>query len=161
MVDAAITRGIADPDRLGIGGWSQGGYMAAGAVTRTRRFKAAIMGAGVSDWGTMAMTSDLPCFESEIAGGAPWDGVERRRPIELSPIYAVRGATTPTLILHGEKDERVPLNQATGLYRALRASDVPVELVVYPREPHGIGERNHQIDIVCRVRSWYGRWLTS
>jgi len=161
MVDAAIKRGITDPDRLAIGGWSQGGYMAAVAVTRTRRFKAAIMGAGVSDWGTMAMTSDLPCFESEIAGGAPWDGVERRRPIELSPIYAVRGATTPTLILHGEKDERVPLNQATGLYRALRASDVPVELVVYPREPHGIGERNHQIDIVCRVRSWYGRWLTS
>jgi len=159
MVDAAIARGIADPGRLGIGGWSQGGYMAARAVTRTRRFKAAIMGAGVSDWGTMSMTSDLPCFESEIAGGAPWDGLERRRPIELSPIYAARDVTTPVLILHGEKDERVPLNQAIGFHRALRSASVPVEFVVYPREPHDITERNHQIDVLRRVRTWYDRWL--
>jgi dipeptidyl aminopeptidase/acylaminoacyl peptidase len=67
--------------------------------------------------------------------------------------------STPVLILHGEKDERVPLNQAIGFHRALRAQDVPVELVVYPREPHGIGERNHQIDVLKRVRSWYDRWL--
>ena len=63
------------------------------------------------------------------------------------------------LILHGEKDERVPLNQALGFHRALRAHDVPVELVVHPHEPHGIGERNHQIDVLKRVRSWYDRSL--
>jgi dipeptidyl aminopeptidase/acylaminoacyl peptidase len=107
----------------------------------------------------MVMTSDLPGFEGEISGGAPWDGLEQRRPVELSPIYHARGASTPVLILHGEKDERVPLNQAIGFHRALRAHDVPVELVVYPREPHGIGERNHQIDVLKRVRSWYDRWL--
>jgi dipeptidyl aminopeptidase/acylaminoacyl peptidase len=117
------------------------------------------MGAGVSDWSTMVMTSDLPGFEAEISGGAPWDGPEQRRPVELSPIYHARAASTPVLILHGEKDERVPLNQAIGFHRALRAHDVPVELVVYPREPHGIGERNHQIDVLKRVRSWYDRWL--
>jgi dipeptidyl aminopeptidase/acylaminoacyl peptidase len=159
MVDAAVEHGIADPTRLGIGGWSQGGFMSAWAVTQTRRFKAAVMGAGVSDWRTMVMTSDLPGFEAEISSGAPWDGPEQRRPVELSPIYHARAASTPVLILHGEKDARVPLNQAIGFHRALRAHDVPVELVVYPREPHGIGERNHQIDVLKRVRSWYDRWL--
>ncbi|HEY4388148.1 MAG TPA: prolyl oligopeptidase family serine peptidase, partial [Ktedonobacteraceae bacterium] len=73
-VDAAIARGIADPEKLGIGGWSQGGFMSAWAVTQTQRFKAAIMGAGVSDWGMMVMSSDIPDFEQELGGSAPWDG---------------------------------------------------------------------------------------
>ncbi len=158
-VDAAVARGIADPERLGIGGWSQGGFMTAWAVTQTRRFKAAIMGAGVSDWGMMVVTSDVPDFEQELGGSAPWDGVGPHPHARLSPISFARAVTTPVLILHGQKDERVPLSQAIGFHRALRAQDVPTELVVYPREPHGIGERAHQIDLLRRVRSWYDRWL--
>ncbi len=158
-VDAAIDRGIADPERLGIGGWSQGGFMTAWAITQTDRFKAAIMGAGVSDWGMMVQTSDVPDFERELGGSAPWEGIGPHQHAKLSPISFARQAKTPVLILHGEKDARVPLSQATGFHRALREYGVPCEFVVYPREPHGIGERAHQIDIQQRVRSWFDRWL--
>ena len=161
-VDAAVERGIADPDRLGIGGWSQGGFMSAWAVTQTRRFKAAVAGAGPTDWGMMVLTSDMPGFERELGGSAPWDAPEPHglhHHATLSPITFARNVATPVLILHGEKDERVPLSQATGFHRALREVGVPVEFVVYPREPHGIKERAHQIDLLRRVRSWYDRWL--
>lgn len=158
-VDAAIERGLADPEHLGIGGWSQGGFMSAWAVTQTERFKAAIMGAGVSDWGMMVMTSDVPDFEQELGGSSPWDGESQRLHLARSPITFVRNVTTPVLILHGENDARVPLSQATGFHRALKKQGVPVEFVVYPREPHGVAERAHQIDILKRVRCWYDRWL--
>jgi dipeptidyl aminopeptidase/acylaminoacyl peptidase len=158
-VDAAIERGIADPEKMGIGGWSQGGFMSAWAITQTQRFKAAIMGAGVSDWGMMVMTSDVPGFEQELGGSAPWDGEEQRRHLELSPITFAKNVKTPVLILHGEKDARVPLSQATGFHRALRSQGVPSIFVTYPREPHVIAERAHQVDILQRVRGWYDRWL--
>ncbi len=158
-VDAAIERGIADPDRLGIGGWSQGGFMTAWAVTQTNRFKAGIMGAGVSDWGMMVMTSDLPDFERELGGSAPWEGLGPHQHAKLSPISFAHQVKTPVLILHGENDARVPLSQATGFHRALREQQVPTEFVIYPREPHSISERAHQIDVLRRVRSWYDRWL--
>ncbi len=161
MVDAAVAGGIADPERLGIGGWSQGGFMSAWAVTQTNRFRAAIMGAGVSDWGLMVQTSDVPDFERELGGSAPWDGVGPHPHAAISPISFARDVKTPVLILHGENDERVPLSQAVGFHRALRETEVPTELVVYPREPHGIRERAHQIDLLERVRSWYDRWLNA
>lgn len=158
-VDAAIERGISDPECLGIGGWSQGGYMTAWAVTQTNRFKAAIMGAGVSDWGMMVLSSDLPDFEQELGGSAPWDGPEQRQHQRSSPITFATHVKTPVLILHGENDARVPLSQATGFHRALRKQHVPTEFVVYPREPHSINEYAHQLDLLQRVRSWYNRWL--
>jgi len=161
MVDAAVAQGITDPERLGIGGWSQGGFMSAWAVTQTNRFKAAIMGAGVSDWGLMVQTSDVPNFERDLGGSAPWDGAGPHPHAAISPISFARNVKTPVLILHGENDERVPLSQAVGFHRALREFGVPTELVVYPREPHGIRERAHQIDLLGRVRSWYDRWLNA
>jgi dipeptidyl aminopeptidase/acylaminoacyl peptidase len=158
-VDAAIERGIADPERLGIGGWSQGGFMTAWAVTQTDRFKAGVMGAGVSDWNMMTLTSDMPTFESVLGGSSPWDGVGPSRAAELSPISFATRAKTPLLMLHGKNDERVPVSQAIGFERALRDRNVPVQLVVYPREPHGVRERAHQRDILRRVLDWYDRWL--
>ena len=158
-VDAAVERGIADPQRLGIGGWSQGGFMSAWAITQTRRFKAAIVGAGPTDWGLMAATSDLPTFERSLGGSVPWDGVGPHRHAQLSPISFARDVKTPVLILHGQNDARVPLNQAISFHRALRDVGAMAELVVYPREPHGITERAHQIDLLKRVRAWYDRWL--
>src|SRR5436309_11270873 len=158
-VDAAIARGIADAERLGIGGWSQGGFMSAWAVTQSDRFKAAVMGAGVSDWGMMVMTSDVPDFERELGGSAPWEGPVVHQYMKLSPITFAHHVKTPVLILHGEKDARVPLSQAIGFHRALREHHVPNEMVIYPREPHSIAERAHQIDLLKRVRTWYDRWL--
>lgn len=158
-VDAAIERGIADPERLGIGGWSQGGFMTAWAVTQTDRFKAGVMGAGVSDWGMMTMTSDMPTFEATLGGDRPWDGPGPHNAAHLSPISYAKHARTPLLMLHGKEDARVPVTQAIGFARALREQDVPVQLVTYPREPHGVRERNHQRDILRRVRAWYDCWL--
>jgi dipeptidyl aminopeptidase/acylaminoacyl peptidase len=158
-VDAAIESGIADADRLGIGGWSQGGFMTAWAVTQTNRFKAGVMGAGISDWGMMSMTSDVPTFESVLSGDRPWDGPGPHNADRLSPISYAANVETPLLILHGKEDARVPVSQAIGYERALRERGVPVQLVTYPREPHGIRERAHQRDLLRRVRGWYARWL--
>lgn len=157
--DALIERGIAEPSRLGIGGWSQGGFMTAWAVTQTHRFRAGVMGAGVSDWGAMVSESDLPTFEAMLGGGAPWDGVGPHHFATISPLSYAAAVQTPVLILHGERDARVPLGQARGFFRALRAAGVPVEFVTYPREPHGVAERLHQRDILRRVLAWYTRWL--
>jgi acetyl esterase/lipase len=159
MVDAAIARGIADPERLGIGGWSQGGFMTAWAVTQTDRFKAGVMGAGVSDWNMMTMTSDLPTFEAALGGDRPWDGPGPHNAARLSPISYAKNAKTPLLILHGKNDARVPVTQAIGFQRALQEVGVPLQMVTYPREPHGVRERNHQRDILRRVRAWYDQWL--
>jgi dipeptidyl aminopeptidase/acylaminoacyl peptidase len=159
MVDSAIDRGIADPERLGIGGWSQGGFMTAWAVTQTNRFRAGVMGAGVSDWNMMTMTSDMPTFEAALGGDRPWDGPGPHNAARLSPISYAKNARTPLLILHGRNDARVPVTQAIGFERALREGGVPVQMVTYPREPHGVRERNHQRDILRRVRAWYDRWL--
>ena len=158
-VDAVVERGIADPDRLGIGGWSQGGFLSAWAVTQTDRFAAAVMGAGVSDWGMLTMTTDVPTFEARLGGDRPWDGPGPHQADRGSPISYAGARRTPLLILHGQEDARVPVSQAVGFHRALRDQDAPVELVTYPREPHSIRERRHQEDLMRRVRDWYVRWL--
>jgi dipeptidyl aminopeptidase/acylaminoacyl peptidase len=158
-LDRLVADGVADPDRLAIGGWSQGGFMSAWAVGQTDRFKAAVVGAGPTDWGMMAATSDMPTFEADLGGSRGWEGIGPHPHDAISPISFAHRVKTPVLILHGEKDERVPLNQAEFFARALREFGVPHEYVVYPREPHEIGERNHQIDLLRRVRAWYGRWL--
>jgi dipeptidyl aminopeptidase/acylaminoacyl peptidase len=158
-VDVLVGKGVADPDRLAIGGWSQGGFMSAWAVTQTDRFRAAVMGAGVSDWGMMVAESDLPSFEASLGGSTGWEGPGPHRHDALSPISFAARVRTPTLILHGEKDERVPVSQAGFFARALRAGGAPFELVVYPREPHGIEERNHLLDVLRRWREWLARWV--
>jgi dipeptidyl aminopeptidase/acylaminoacyl peptidase len=145
---------VADPERLALGGWSQGGYMTAWGVTQTARFRAAVVGAGPIDWGMMVAESDLPTFEASLGGSAGWEGPGPHRHDELSPISYAHRVTTPTLILHGEEDERVPVSQARFFARALRAHDVEFELVSYPREPHAIGERNHLLDLLRRWRKW-------
>ena len=159
-VDAAVEAGIADPDRLGIGGWSQGGFLTAWAVTATDRFRVGVMGAGVSDWGMMAATSDLPDFEAALGGSRPWDG--------LGPHHAaarladlVRGtAHTPLLILHGAEDERVPLSQAVAFHRALARPGRAGRAGLLPaRAPRASGERRHQVDVQERVVRWFDRHL--
>jgi dipeptidyl aminopeptidase/acylaminoacyl peptidase len=160
-LDAAVERGITDPKRVGIGGWSQGGFMTAWAVTQTDRFRAGIAGAGPTEWGWMAATSDMGRFEAILGGSTPWDGPGPHRHAEVSPLSYARHVTTPLLILHGENDARVPVSQATSFHRALRRLGTPLEMVIYPREPHGIEERNHQIDLMRRVREWYGKHLAS
>ncbi|WP_326823859.1 alpha/beta hydrolase family protein [Streptosporangium sp. NBC_01756] len=158
-IDLLIAKGVADPDRLGIGGWSHGGFMAAWAVGQTNRFKAAVMGAGVSDWGMLLATGEYGRLEAGLGGSCGWEGAGPHRHDQVSPISYASKIRTPVLILHGEDDTNVPIGQATYFHRALRTYGVEHEFVVYPREGHSILERNHQLDVLQRTRTWFDRWL--
>jgi dipeptidyl aminopeptidase/acylaminoacyl peptidase len=159
VVDSAVAAGIADPDRLGIGGWSQGGFLTAWAVTATDRFRAGVMGAGVSDWSMMAATSDLPAFEAALGGSTPWDGPGPHHAALGSPISYAARRRTPLLILHGAEDRRVPHSQAVAFHRALAGQEAPLAMVTYPREPHVVREQRHQVDVQRRVVEWFDRFL--
>jgi len=147
-VDMLEREGVIDPQRLMIGGWSYGGYMSAWAAAHSGKFKAAIVGAGVIDAEGMALTSDIPDFMPRYFG----DPLLNRETYDHhSPLRHARKITIPVLILHGERDERVPLFQGQMLYRALKFNGVQVEMVVYPREPHWFVEYEHQRDVQERV----------
>jgi dipeptidyl aminopeptidase/acylaminoacyl peptidase len=154
---AMVERGIADPERLGVGGWSWGGYLTARVVTMTTIFKAAVMGAGLSNMISDHGTGDIPQANLLFYPGHPYEHMDHYW--MSSPIREVRKVTTPTLILHGDQDARVHPAQGAEFFRALKVLGVPVEFVRYPREGHGIGERLHQIDLMQRVAGWYRRWL--
>lgn len=152
-VDAMIERGIADPARLGIGGWSWGGYMTAWTVTQTDRFKAAVMGAGLPNMVSDNSIGDIPSANLSYFSESVYENPE---PFwERSAIRHINNCTTPVLILHGEADERVNMFQSVEMYVALRELGVEHEFVTYPREPHGIRERKHQIDLMKRIARWY------
>jgi len=159
-IDLLVADGVADSDRLGIGGWSHGGFLAAWAVGQTDRFRAAVMGAGISDWGMLAATGEGGRFEAVLGGSTGWEGIGPHRHDRLSPISYASKIHTPVLILHGENDTNVPASQAEYFHRALRTFGVEHEYVVYPRENHRIRERNHQRDVLRRTRAWFDRWLT-
>ncbi|KAK0449851.1 Alpha/Beta hydrolase protein [Desarmillaria tabescens] len=160
MVHEVVARGLANPDRLAVAGWSHGGSLTAWGVTQTKTmFQAAIVGAGVSNWESMVMEAASPELEGALGGISPWKGRLRKE----SPVQRVAGVTTAVLILHGEKDERVPLGQGIGLYRSLKRTDSRckdrVEMVIYPREPHGFVERKHAEDVMLRVLEHLRKWL--
>jgi dipeptidyl aminopeptidase/acylaminoacyl peptidase len=156
-VDALAARGIADPDRLAHIGWSYGGYMTAWVVSQTTRFKAAMVGAGLTNMWSMYGTNDIPNVLVTYFGGYPTGNTQ--------PLYLGRSAMsfidkvqTPTLILHGANDERVPTGQALEMYRALKDRGKTTELVFYPREGHGIAEYYHQKDRLTRIHDWVTRY---
>jgi dipeptidyl aminopeptidase/acylaminoacyl peptidase len=155
-VDHLIERGIADPDRLGIGGWSYGGYMAAWAVTQTNRFKAAVAGAGMSDLASEFGTELRPAYDRWFYG-LPYENLDRF--IKNSPITYIKNAQTPTLILQGEADTTDPMGQSQQLYRGLKYYGVKSEFVIYPREGHSIREEKHQLDLYRRILGWFETYL--
>ena len=164
MIQAGIQRGIIDPNRVGIIGYSQGGFLSYLAVTRPDfRFRAAICGGGITDWDMLTMSSDFPIFQSELApGGAPW-AVSKPRDTatrHASPIWHMKDVDTPILMLHAEADERIPLSQAIAFYRGCIYHKVVCQLVVYPREPHVIAERWHRIDMLRRIEQFYALHMT-
>jgi dipeptidyl aminopeptidase/acylaminoacyl peptidase len=158
-VDALIAKGVADPDRMGIMGWSYGGYMTSWVITQTQRFKAASVGAGVTNLLSFTGTADIPGFIPDYFGGEFWEqgGVDRWR--AHSAMFHVQNVKTPTLIQHGEADLRVPISQGYELYNALRRRNVPVRMVVYPRQPHGLQEPKFIADALRRNLEWFDRWV--
>jgi dipeptidyl aminopeptidase/acylaminoacyl peptidase len=158
-IDMLVAEGVADPDRLGIGGNSHGGFMAAWAVGQTDRFKAAMMFAGICDWGMLAGTGEYGSMDGVLGGSFGWEGTGPHLHDRVSPISFASKVRTPVLIVHGEEDSNVPLGQAIYFHRALSRYAVEHELVVYPREGHGLAERSHQRDLLLRTRAWFDRWL--
>lgn len=152
-VDHCVQAGIADAERLGIAGWSYGGYLTAWAITQTARFRAAIAGASITNWYSFHGGTNIPAFDEIFFGTDPYSlqGPYASR----SPIFYVDTARTPTLFLHGEQDPCCPVGQAYEMTRGLRSRGVEAQCVVYPREGHGIRERRHQQDVLERSLAWF------
>jgi dipeptidyl aminopeptidase/acylaminoacyl peptidase len=154
-VSALVERGLVDPDRVGIMGGSYGGYFSGwGATKHSDRFRAAVVNFGVSnlwsDWGD----GDIP-WEHRLVH---WGWFPADRPMlamDRSPVSWVRGSRTPTLIMHGKDDPRVPAAQSRELYQGLLLNDgLPVELVLFPREGHGYREAPHRLEACRRALAW-------
>ncbi|HEX9057776.1 MAG TPA: S9 family peptidase [Ktedonobacterales bacterium] len=156
-VDYLVHAGRVDGDRVGIMGWSYGGFATAWAVTQTTRFKAAVMGAGICDFHSFHAQSNIPDWDRRFLRADLADNPDAYR--ARSSITYVSRVRTPTLIVHGEQDQCVPVNQAYAFHRALRERSVPAELVVYPREGHGPTERDHLRDLSERMVGWFTRYL--
>jgi len=158
-IDFLVNQGLVDPKRVGMGGGSYGGYFSAWAATaHSDRFAAAIDLAGISNWHSFIGTTDIP-YENSLVHWNLWCYDQPQLCWDRSPVAHINKARTPTLIAHGEKDLRVPVSQGWELYTALKVKGVPTEFVIYPREPHGLTERAHQLDFLNRALAWFDRYL--
>jgi len=156
-VDYLVEKKIADPNRLGIGGWSNGGFMTEYTITHTTRFKAAVAEAGHSDFFSLYGTSYLRSALRVLTPDSPY---YNRKPYDdFSPITFIRNCRTPTLLIHGINDGGVPVGQAYEFYSGLKDVGVETEMVVYPREGHNIQEYAHQLDLQKRVVAWFNKYL--
>ena len=156
-VDSLVKWGLADGNRLGVYGGSYGGYLSAWAITQTGRFKAACVIAGAVELASHFGQSDIHRYRAWDFEGYPWETPENWR--RSSPYTYIKDAKTPTLIIIGESDRRVPYPQGQQLHTALKSLGVPVEFVHYPREGHGLREPRHRADQALRMQAWWDKWL--
>jgi dipeptidyl aminopeptidase/acylaminoacyl peptidase len=156
-VDEAVKEGIADPDRLGVGGWSYGGMLTDYTIASTTRFKAAISGAGTGNpLAFYGVDMYILQFDNEI--GPPWKNLDTYLKIGYPFLHADR-ITTPTLFMGGDKDFNVPINGGEQMYQALRSLGVPTELVIYPGQFHGFTRPSFIHDRYQRYFDWYDKYL--
>jgi len=158
-VDRIIQMGVADPDRLGVMGWSYGGFMTTWIVTQTQRFKAASAGAPVTNLMSFNGTADIPAFVPDYFGGQFWEALDAYQ--KHSPIFNVKSVTTPTMIQQGDADVRVPISQGYEFYNALKVKGVPTRMLVLPRQPHGPTEPKMQLAAMNANLEWFDRYIGS
>ena len=157
-IDALVARGLVDSTRVGVCGWSQGGYISAFLATHeSRRFRAVSVGAGISDWMTYYVNTDITPFTRQYLHATPWDDPEIYA--RTSPITTVRSASAPTLIQHGDADARVPVPDAWELYRGLMDVGVPTRLVLYKGFGHGLNKPKAVRAALRHNLEWFDRWL--
>jgi dipeptidyl aminopeptidase/acylaminoacyl peptidase len=160
-IDALVAKGLVDSNRVGVMGWSQGGYISAFLATHdAARFKAISVGAGISDWMTYYVNTDIHPFTRQYLQATPWD--EAQIYAKTSPITYIKGAKTPTLIQHGATDQRVPLPNAYELYQGLQDNHVPSKLIVY-KGFEGIGHgpskpKSHRATMEHNLE-WFDQYL--
>jgi dipeptidyl aminopeptidase/acylaminoacyl peptidase len=157
VMDKLVEDGLADPDRLGIGGWSYGGINTNYAIATDTRFAAAVSGAGASNaltgYGTDQYITD---YEDEL--GLPWESIELYLKVSY-PFFHADRIQTPTMFMCGEKDFNVPLINSEQMYQALRSLNVPTKLIIYPGQYHGLSKPSYNQDRLERMIAWYGQYL--
>jgi dipeptidyl aminopeptidase/acylaminoacyl peptidase len=151
-VDEVLKKYPVDKDRLGIAGWSYGGYMTMWAVTQTDRFRAAVAGAGIANWHSYYGENGIDQWMIPYFGASVYD--DPAVYAKSSPINFIKQVKTPTLIIVGEYDEECPMPQSLEYWHGLKTCGVPTELVVYPKEGHYIAKPEHQRDIMKRMMDW-------
>ncbi len=156
-VDKVIAMGVADPNRMGVMGWSYGGFMTSWIVTQTKRFKAASAGAPVTNLMSFNGTADIPDFVPDYFGGQSWEIPEVYA--KHSAMFNIKGVTTPTLIEQGDADARVPISQGYEFYNALKQQGVPTRMIILPRQPHGPVEPKMQIAAMQANLDWFDKYL--
>jgi dipeptidyl aminopeptidase/acylaminoacyl peptidase len=156
-VDSLVARGIADDTKLGSMGWSQGGYISAFLTTNTDRFKAISVGAGISDWMTYYVNTDITPFTRQYLHATPWN--DPKIYADTSPITNIRKAKTPTLIQHGDKDKRVPPPNGFELYRGLQDVGVPSQLILYNGFGHPITKPKSNRAVLQHNLDWFSHYV--
>jgi dipeptidyl aminopeptidase/acylaminoacyl peptidase len=156
-VDAMIEKGIADPNKLGAMGWSEGGYISAFLTTHTDRFKAISVGAGISDWMTYYVNTDITPFTRQYLHATPWDDPEVYA--KTSPITTIKQAKTPTLIQQGSNDKRVPVPDSFELYRGLQDQGVPARLILYTGFGHGVNKPKSRRALLQANLDWFNLYI--
>ena len=156
-VDHLVQLGWVDPEKIGCMGWSQGGYISAFVGLHSEKFKAVSVGAGVSDWYTYHISNDIPDFTRDYLSGSPFQ--DRALYEKTAPISNLSNAKTPMLIQHGSEDRRVPLSNATELYRGLKEMGVPVELFIYPGMGHPITKPRENHAVMYQNLNWFSHYL--
>ena len=158
-VDQLVADGLADPDRLGIGGYSYGGYLSSWAITQTTRFKAAVSGGIIADWVSFYGTTDIPHYLRVFLEAPPFTDQSLAR--ARSPVNHSAKVTTPVLFYAGSNDTRTPPGQVDQMHRAVQDAGVTTLKVIYPGERHGFVNRTQKLDLMHRMLSWYQRYLTT
>jgi len=156
-VDTVLKSAAIDPARIGIAGWSYGGYMTMWAVTQTQRFRAAVSGAGLSDWLSYYGTNNIDTWMIPFFGASVYDDPKVYE--RSSPLTFIKSVHTPTLLVGGDRDAEVPITQSYEYWNALRRLGVPTEFVVYPDEGHLFFKREDQADVMTRLVGWFDRYL--
>lgn len=156
-VDELISKGFVDPDKVGVMGWSQGGYISAFISTYSNRFKAISVGAGISNWITYYVNTDIHPFTRMYLGDNPWNDEDIYR--KTSPMTYIKSACTPTLIQHGDHDARVPVPNAYELYQGLRDMGVETELIIFKGMGHGSNKPRWNQAIMKQNLVWFCHYL--
>jgi dipeptidyl aminopeptidase/acylaminoacyl peptidase len=156
-VDSLIAKGLVDPDRMGAMGWSQGGYISAFLATNSKKFKAISVGAGISNWVTYYVNTDVHPFTRHYLKATPWDDMEIY--LKTSPMTNIKKARTPTLIQHGENDRRVPIPNAYELFQGLQDVGVETKLIVYKDFGHGISRPKEQLAATWHNWQWFAKYI--
>jgi dipeptidyl aminopeptidase/acylaminoacyl peptidase len=156
-VDAVAKTNSIDPNRVGISGWSYGGFMTMFAITQTHRFKAAVAGAGISTWKSYYGENSIDQWMIPFFGASVYD--DPAVYAKSSAINYIKNAKTPTLIVVGDRDGECPMPQSYELWHALRYFRVPTELVVYPDEGHGFHKESDRINVLERALGWFDKYM--